>query len=120
MTQEKQNVDIEPLELAKKAREAVADKMGENIQLIDVREITTITDYYLVVSGSSAPHIKALYGHVLQELKSEGIVCYRKSGDPAGGWLLIDYIDVIIHIFSRESRDYYQIEDLWVEAPRIE
>lgn len=71
------------------------------------------------MSGSSAPHLKALGDAVQYSLKKEGVVCFRRSGNPESGWLVEDYFDVVIHIFSREARTYYAIEALWAEAPRF-
>lgn len=79
-----------------------------------------VTDYYLVASGSSAPHLKALVNEVLQELKHMGVPCYRKSGVPEAGWLVLDYLDVIIHVFLPETRRYYAVEELWAQSPRVQ
>lgn len=79
-----------------------------------------MTDYYIVVTGGSPPHLKALFDEVQQVLKHEdGIHCYRRSGNAESGWLVLDYVDVVIHIFSRENREYYAIEDLWRGAPLL-
>jgi len=108
------------LDLAETARRAFIEKKGEAIDLLDVKDLTGVTDYYLIASGSSAPHLKAMFNEVLHVLKNDGVRCYRKCGDPECGWLVIDYIDVVIHIFSVEARQYYAIEELWGEAPRVE
>jgi len=112
------NGAIEGIEIARRARAAFEDKKGEDIVLIDVRGLTSVTDYFLFVSGTSAPHLRALFGDVQKELKKAGVQCYRRAGAPASGWMTIDYIDVVIHIFTPETRRYYAIEELWAEAPR--
>lgn len=84
-----------------------------------MRGISGVTDFYLVASGSSPPHLKAMGEEIRHALKKKGVLCYRRSGNPEGGWLALDFIDVVIHIFSQESRRYYAIEDLWPEAPRV-
>lgn len=106
--------------MAETAARALADKQGKNIRLLDVRGISTITDYFLIVSGSSPPHLKALFRTVQRELKDHDAHCYRKSGKPDDGWLVLDYIDVVIHIFLEELRHYYAIEELWNQAPRVD
>ena len=108
------------MDLARTARWALIDKKGEAIDLLDVKDLTGVTDYYLIASGSSAPHLRAMFDAVLHSLKKDGVPCYRKCGEPECGWLVIDYIDVVIHIFSVEARQYYAIEELWGEAPRVE
>lgn len=110
---------LEALEIAKKAWEALDKKKGEKILLLDVKDLTGITDFYLIASGSSAPHLKAMFSEVQRALKEEGVYCYRKAGKPESGWLVLDYIDVVIHVFSAEARQYYTIEELWGEAPII-
>lgn len=116
----RKEAQIESLELALKAREMIEKKQGKDIVLFDVRKISTLTDYYLVTSGSSPPHLKAMFNDLQIALKKQGVHYYRKAGVPESGWLLLDYIDVIIHIFSIEIRQYYAIEDLWAEAPLVE
>lgn len=86
---------------------------------MDVAEHSSITDYFLVVSGSSPPHLKALFQVVQRDLKDRDVRCHRKSGTPDGGWMVLDYIDVVIHIFLEELRTYYAIEELWNQAPRV-
>ncbi len=84
-----------------------------------MRGVSAVTDFYVLVSGSSAPHLKALYEGLLFTLKQEGARTYRKAGNPDGGWLIADYIDVVIHILSREAREHYALEELWENAPRV-
>jgi ribosome-associated protein len=109
-----------PLTIAKRARKILEDKHGQDCLIVDVREVSTVADYFLVVSGSNRPHIKAMYEEVRHVLSEGGVSCYRKTGDPESGWLVLDYVDVIIHILLDESRQYYAFEDLWATAPRVE
>ena len=104
---------------ALRARTALQDKKGLDILLLDVRGLSAVTDYMLLVTGSSAPHLKALFDDVQHVLKTGGVSCYRRAGKPEGGWLVLDYVDVIIHILSPDARAYYAIEELWPDAPRI-
>jgi len=107
------------LEIAKRARSIMLDKKGEDIIIYDVRKISSVADYYVVVTGNSTPHLKALVEDVRHQLKTEGMESHRKSGEPLSGWLLLDYLNTVIHVFSKEIREYYAIEDLWSKAPRI-
>lgn len=111
---------IDGLEIARKARAVLEDRKGEDIVLLDVRGLCSVTDSFLVVSGTSSPHVKALSGEVQRVLKQEGLQNYRKSGTPDSGWVVLDYVDIVIHVFSREARAFYAIEDLWEQAPRME
>lgn len=96
------------------------DKKAQDTVVLDVREDSTITDFYVVTSGMSSPHVKALFGDIQHQLKQEGVQCYRRAGTPEAGWMVLDYVDVIIHIFVPETREFYAIESLWEQAPRID
>ncbi len=108
---------INPLQLAEAARKILDDKKGQEITLVDVRGSSTVTDYMLVVSGLSTPHLKALFNELQSELKKLGASCYRRSGDAEGGWMVLDYVDLVIHIFLPETRAFYGLEELWTARP---
>ncbi len=111
---------IDGLQTARDAREALGDKKALDLVLLDVRGVSQVTDYILMATATSTPHLKALSDEVQRVLKkNRGLHCYRKAGDKDGGWIVLDYIDVIIHVFSTQAREYYAIEELWPEAPRI-
>lgn len=73
----------------------------------------------VIATGSSAPHLKALFSEVQHFLKQQGSPCYRRSGAPECGWMVVDFVDVVVHVFSPTARDYYAIEDLWPNAPEV-
>ncbi len=106
-------------ELAKLARKALEEKKGRDVVLLDVRKISTVTDYVLIVTGGSAPQLKAMAVAVQQELKKIGIHAYRRAGSPDSGWEVLDYFDLVIHMFSPQAREYYAVEELWEKAPRL-
>jgi len=87
---------------------------------MDVRELSSVTDYYVVATGNSSPHIKALADETQVALKKKGIKCHRKSGTPDSAWMVLDFLDVVIHLFSDETRSYYALEQLWSDAPRVD
>lgn len=103
--------------LAQKVVTILEDKKGEDILLLDIQEVAAFTDYFVLCSGPSERTLKALAQEVQMKLKSEDL---RKAmsveGDPEGGWILVDYGDVILHIFSPAVRTYYQLEELWNEG----
>ncbi len=117
---ERGETEIKALELAQAATKTLLDKKGQDIVLLDVRGISAVTDYYLIVTGTSTPHLKAMYDEVQHELKQLGVYAYRRSGVPEGGWMALDYVDVIIHVFGEEARRYYAIESLWSEARPVD
>jgi ribosome-associated protein len=93
--------------------DALEEKKAEDIRTFDVRERTSMTDYCIIASSLSSPHLKALEQSVMRVMREEGIHCYKYSGTAAGGWIIIDYIDFVVHLFSAEQRLYYAIESLW-------
>lgn len=105
--------------VAKHARKSLAGKMGRDIRLYEVKDISSINDYTLVATGMSPPQLKAMAGAVQRGLKDEGIRCYRQAGEPASGWIVLDYLDVVIHMFSPQTREFYAIEELWEKAPLL-
>ena len=101
------------------ARAVLAEKKGQDICLLDVRGISGFSDYTLIVTGNSPPHVRALHDGVLRAGKDAGVHAYRHTGDPESGWMVIDYVDVVIHVFSDQARRYYAVEELWAKAPRL-
>jgi len=96
------------------------DYKAEDIVILDIRQLAQFTDYFVLCSGASARQLKAIAEEVRLTLKQEGVTPLGREGEPASGWLLLDYVDVLIHVFDAESRAYYQLELLWGDAPRIE
>ncbi|MBM4142179.1 MAG: ribosome silencing factor [Lentisphaerae bacterium] len=107
------------LEIARLARSAAQDKKGADIVILDVRGLSSICDYCLFVSGDSPPQLKALVNEIQHALKQRGVPCFRRGGQPESGWITLDYVDAVIHVFLPRQREYYAIESLWEEAPRL-
>ena len=110
---------ITALELAQLARRAAADKKAVSVRLLDMRGVSELTDYIVVMSGSTPPHLKAIFREIDSQLKAAGVLCPHKCGDAEGGWIVMDYMTVVIHIFHPRTRQYYAIEELWATAPAI-
>jgi ribosome-associated protein len=88
--------------------------------VLDLREISTFTDYFVICSGTSEPHLKAIAGEVEARLKEDhGVRASAVDGFPASQWIVLDYLQVIVHVFHREKREFYSLEDLWGDAPRV-
>lgn len=84
--------------------------------LLDVRGIVSFAEYFVMCSGQSSRQINAIYDEIMHSLKDEGIVPQHREGTVDSGWLLLDYGDVVIHIFAPTERDYYQLDELWSKA----
>lgn len=91
------------------------DKKAENVVVFDVRGKSSVTDYTVLASGASSPHLRAMDEDVRLILKQEGAACYRHSGDGASGWVVLDYVHVVVHLFLPEQRDFYGLDRLWNE-----
>lgn len=92
---------------------ALDEKQALDIRVFDVRNESSITDFYVVASGNSAPHLKALLSEAGRHMKTFDVKTYRTSGESESGWVIIDFLDVVLHVFSPEARAYYAIEKLW-------
>lgn len=86
--------------------------------MLDVREISNLTDYCVIATGTSAPHLKALMSEVQHRVKLQGREA-RRSGLPESGWVVVDCFDAVAHLFAPEARAYYAIEKLWKGAPEV-
>jgi ribosome-associated protein len=102
-----------------RATELAADRKGSDMLVMDLRGISNATDYFLVVSGTSDMHVRAIAEHVIEELKKEGVRPSHVEGLRTGRWVLIDYIDFVVHVFHPAARDFYQLERLWGDAPTL-
>lgn len=102
-------------ELAKRIAGILDENKAADIAVYDVRGTSSVTDFNVVATGLSTPHLRALVSAVRATLKAEGVVGYRASGDHESGWVVLDYIDVIAHLFIGEAREYYDLDSLWAK-----
>ena len=105
--------------MARKAVEAANDKQASNIVLLDARGVCSFADYFMICSGDSDRQIQAIYDEIGHALKKEGILPHHHEGTVDSGWLLVDFGNVIIHIFTLIEREYYQLDKLWSQATPI-
>ncbi len=87
--------------------------------MLDLRGISDFTDFFVICSGTSEPHLKAIAGEIEARLKEEGVRPVAVDGFPASQWIVLDYMQVIVHVFHAEKRAFYSLEDLWGDAPRL-
>ena len=110
------------METRKKAKllyHAGLDMKGLDSLCLDVRGISSITDYMLIISGTSDRHVKAIAENILEELEKIGEATNRAEGMEDGNWVLVDAFDVMIHIFKEPVRDFYNLEELWEKAKKV-
>lgn len=97
-----------------------ADKKAEEIIILDMREVCSYTDFFLICEGRSSRQTKAIADEIRVRMKAEGTLPLSVEGEVRGDWVLMDYLTVVVHIFTPEARDFYRLEVLWKEAPRVE
>ena len=99
--------------------DAAADKKAANILLLEVEELTTLADYFVICEGTSHRQLGAIRDGIVEALKGMGYGLYHQEGTPESGWILLDYGNILVHIFSPERRAFYQLEELWEDAPTV-
>ena len=109
----------EALEKARLCLSVIRERKAEDPIIFNVGKITTVTDYFIIVSGNSSRQVQAIASHTRRKMKENGFRAYGIEGEKEGHWVLMDYGDVIIHIFYKPFRELYDLEGLWFEAPRI-
>lgn len=100
-------------EYAKLAAKALEDRKGADVRIYDMRGRSQLADFFVVATGAAAPHLKALVAETKRAVKEAGASGCRTSGDPESGWIAVDYVDFVVHVFSPEARAYYALEKLW-------
>ncbi len=104
---------LNTLEVARSIVEALEDKKGENIVLLDIHETTDLADYFVICSGTSDRMLNSLSDVVRETVKQKFSIIPRGEGNPSDGWLVVDLGDIVVHLFSPDQRDYYRLEQLW-------
>ena len=116
----KKNETLSPETLARRLGQLILDKKGEDLVIIDVRERATYADFILIASARSARHVQGLADFIEDSLYQEKISPLGVEGKTEGQWILLDYGDVVVHLFYGPVREVYDLEGLWMDAPRIE
>jgi len=106
-------------DIARRSRELLGEKMARDILILDLRGLSTITDYFVICSGESRRQIKALAEHCMASFEAEGLRATHVEGLDENRWVVLDYIVAIVHIFDPEARALYALEYLWGDAPRV-
>jgi len=106
--------------LAHKIADLMFKKKGYDVRILDLKEIASFADYFVICSADSDTQVKAISDEIDKNLKDQGIKSWHKEGYKALNWVLLDYVDVVVHIFKKEMREFYNIEKLWGDAPVIE
>lgn len=105
---------------AEKIANLIFNKKGYDVLILDLQKLATFADYFVICSADSDTQVKAIADEIDKSLKDEGIRCWHKEGLNALTWVLLDYVDVVVHIFKKDAREFYNIEKLWGDAPVIQ
>lgn len=108
------------LDKAKKAARLIDSKKGEDVRVLQIGTLTTIGDYFVVATGNSSTQVKAFADEIDEKMSAEGIEPKRIEGYNTASWILMDYEDVIVHLFLKETREFYALERLWGDAPEVD
>lgn len=104
---------------ARRAAQVLLDNKANDVVMLDLRPVSDMADFFIVASGTSDTHVRATAGHVVETLKKEGIRVHSVEGMEQGRWVLLDYVDFVVHVFHPTLRTFYQLERLWGDAPAV-
>lgn len=104
-------------QFAKKIAGLIFEKKGYDVTLIELTDIASFADYFVICSADSDTQVKAIADEIDGRLRDEGIKCWHREGYQALNWVLLDYVDVVVHVFKKETREFYNLERLWGDAP---
>jgi ribosome-associated protein len=113
-------VFLDSISLANNIAELIFNKKGYDVKILDLREIASFADYFVICSADSDIQVKAIADEVEKNLRDSGIKSWHREGYRALNWVLLDYVDVVVHIFKKDMREFYNLEKLWGDAPVIE
>ncbi|MEP6590979.1 MAG: ribosome silencing factor [Gemmatimonadota bacterium] len=99
--------------------DAIDDRKGVKIQVLDLRHLSNAADYFIIASGTSDAHVRGLADGVMRAMLADGHRTYGVEGLQTGRWVLLDFVDVVVHLFHPETRAFYQLERLWQDAPAL-
>jgi len=108
---------LNPRTFADNVTEIIFSKKGYDVKIIDLQKLATFADYFVICSADSDTQVKAIADEIDKKLRDEGIKCWHKEGYIALQWVLLDYVDVVIHVFRKDAREFYNLEKLWSDAP---
>jgi len=112
---------LTPIEHARRIAALAQEKLAADVVILDMRPVCSYTDFFVVCTGQSPRQVKAIYDEVRERLKKEDDLLPRAvAGERQATWILADYLDVVLHVFTPEAREYYRLEELWGDVPSVE
>lgn len=106
-------------QLARRAAAVCVDNKGGDVVVLDLRGLTDMTDFFVIASGTSDTHVRSIADHLMADLKAAGATATAADGLATGRWVVIDFVDFVVHVFHPSLRSFYQLERLWGDAPTL-
>ena len=110
---------MDPNEVARMVVDIASEKQAEDIVMLDIRQLVAFTDYFVIMTAKSQRQLGALRDDLVKTLKDSGVPLRHSEGTAQAGWILLDYSDVIVHLFGTEQRDYYRLDQMWSGAAQV-
>jgi ribosome-associated protein len=110
---------VESTDSARLAALSADEKKGKEVKILDIRSISTVADYFVICTGTSTTHTRAIADNIEEKLSLLGLKLHHMEGYENGRWILLDFVDVVVHIFHGEERDFYNLERLWGDAREV-
>ena len=107
-------------QMIENAVSGLEDKKGEDIKIIDISEVSPISDYFVLASGSNRNQVQAMADSVVEKMHKAGFSLKQIEGYDSANWILIDFVDIVVHVFDRESRNFYDLERIWKDGKLVE
>ena len=114
-----EKVLLQPVDYARMAVDVALEKLASDIVMLDIRESSDFTDYFVILTAGSARQVESLVEDIEGSLESIGASLHHREGTPRTGWMLLDFGDVIVHVFGAEEREFYGIEEIWSRAVEV-
>jgi ribosome-associated protein len=111
---------LTPLEQARRIAALAEEKLAENVIVLDMRPVCVYTDFFVICSGRNPRQTRAIFDEVYAGMKQERLLPRSVDGEGSGNWIVVDYLDVVLHVFTPEARAFYALEDLWGDVPQLE
>ena len=113
-------MELKGAEIAEIGVEAALERKANRIVVLDLRGLSSVTDFFVICSGNSDTHVEGIANNIDEKLEERRANLWHREGGRRASWILLDYIDAMVHIFTEEARDFYGLERLWGDAPRVE
>lgn len=99
--------------------QVLTDRLAEDVRVLMVRDVSTVTDYFVIGTATGAPHLRALADELESAAKDKRLRARRKQGEPISGWMVLDFGDVVVHLMTRDLREFYALEQLWSDGKQV-